>query len=155
MKKFIYMLIVSVLVTSSSLVFASKNNFQFQVSEYHTQRQSGQTLDMFVRYAMKDDVSYSQYPDYRELRKIAASYLEPSSELPANTYWEIVAAKIAENLMSRYPLSGVSVQLLVYPNDNGGISEPGFHGPIYTTGDVIPFNQSAVVSVNTKLKTHD
>jgi hypothetical protein len=34
----------------------------------------------------------------------------------------------------------------VYPNENGDIYEPGFHGPIYTVGDVIALNQ--VVSPN-------
>ena len=125
---------------TTSSAFAGKNNFQFQVSNYHTQRQAGQTLDVNVRYALKDEVDYSRYPDYRELRAIVINYLEPSETLPTNTFWEIIAAKIAEDLQSRYPtFSGVSVQMVVHPNEKGAISEPGFHGPIYTVGDVNPF----------------
>lgn len=150
MRRYIYFLVISIFIIGSTSVFASKNNFQFEMSGYHTQRQSGQTLDMYVRYAMKDNVSYSQYPDYRELRRIAASYLEPTPELPANVYWEIISEKIANDLMSRYPLSGVSVQLLVYPNESKDSFEPGFHGPIYTTGDVIPFNQVVQSEGNSK-----
>ena len=144
MKKLTSVFILSLLISSTALAFA-KNNFQFQINSYHTQRQGGQTLDVYVRYAMKDNVPYSQYPDYRDLRKITLVYLEPSKELPVNTYWEIIAAKIGNDLKLRYPLSGVSVQLLVSPNEHGNISEasfePGFHGPIYTKGDVIPLSQ--------------
>lgn len=146
MRNLIYLLIVSLSLATTSLAFASKNNFQFQINKYHTHRQSGQIIDLYVRYAMKDNVDYTQYPDYRELRKIAANYLEPTVNLPINTFWEIIAEKIGEDLMSRYPLAGISVQLLVYPDENGVISEPGFHGPIYTVGDVISLNQ--IVSPN-------
>lgn len=79
--------VIFILVTIlSAQAYASKNNFQFQIDQYHTTRQSGQTLDVNVRYAMKDNVSYDQYPDYRELRKIALKYLEPTADLPINTY---------------------------------------------------------------------
>lgn len=141
MNKVIQVIIVSVLLSVTSLAFASKNNFQFQVDGYHTKRQGGQTLNVYVRYALKDNADYSSYPDYRELRTIAMRYLEPTDKLPENTFWEIIAAKLGEELMSRYPFSGVSVQFLVHPNDGGAVYEPGFHGPIYTIGDVIPLTQ--------------
>ncbi len=99
---------------------------------------------MYVRYAMKDDADYSLYPDYRVLRSSVISYLEPSEKLPVNTFWEIIAANIGDELMSKYPFSGISVQMLVYPNENGTISEPGFHGPIYTVGDVTPLTDVVV-----------
>lgn len=153
MKKIIHLFIFSVLLTATSISFASKNNFQFQVSRYHTERQGGQTLDMYIRYAMKDGVDYSSYPDYRELRAIAMKYLEPTNTLPINTYWEVIAAKLGDDLMSKYPMSGISVQLLVYPNEKGDIYEPGFHGPIYTVGDVIPLTQVVVpAATNENLK---
>ncbi len=140
MKKKIYVVIASIILFASNLAFASQNNFQFQVKSYHTQRQSGQTLDLNIRYALKDEVKSSQYPDYRELREIALRYLEPTSSLPMNTYWEIIAKNIGDALMMAYPLSGISVQMLVY---DGGEAEPGLHGPIYTVGDVIPWNVSS------------
>lgn len=142
MKKLIQLVMVSLLLTTAPLSFAAKNNFQFQINNYHTQRQAGQTFDFYVRYAMKDDVDYTQYPDYRELRSIVMSYFEPTDALPINTYWEIIAAKLADDLMSRYPLAGISVQLLVHDNEKGTIAEPSDHGPIYTVGDVIPLNQT-------------
>jgi hypothetical protein len=144
MKKLIYLLFFSVLAITANISFAGKNNFQFQISEYHTQRQGGQILDLYIRYAMKEDVDYSKYPDYRELRKIAVKYLEPTDALPVNTYWEVIAAKLAKDLMSKYPISGISTQVLVYPNENGAIYEPGFHGPIYTEGDVVPLAQVVI-----------
>lgn len=150
MKKLIQLFIAITLISGSTWTFAGNNNFQFQISEYHTKRQAGQVLDVYVRYAMKDEVKYSQYPDYRELRKIAMKYLEPTADLPINTYWEIIAAKMSEELMASYPLSGVSIQMLVYPNEKGTIYEPGFHGPIFTVGDAIPFNNVVTPSAGIK-----
>ena len=137
-------MIFSLSLTLASFAFAGKMNFQFQISDYHTQRQAGQTLDVYVRYAIKDKVASSKYPDYRELRKIVISYLEPTASLPVNIFWEVIAAQLAEDLMSRYSFSGISVQILVHPNERGVIFEPGFHGPIYTVGDVIPLSQVVI-----------
>lgn len=144
MKKLFYVIIFSFLLTSANAVFASKMNFQFQISDYHTQRQAGQTLDVYVRYAIKNEADASTYPDYRELREVVIGYLEPTANLPVNVFWEIIAAQLAEDLMSRYSFSGISVQLLVHPNEKGVIFEPGFHGPIYTVGDVIPLSQVVI-----------
>lgn len=110
MKKLPQYILFAMLLVVTTLSFAAKNNFQFQIENYHTQRQSGQTFDFYIRYAMKDDVDYSKYPDYRELRNIAMSYFEPTEALPVNTYWEVIAATLADDLMSRYPLAGISVQ---------------------------------------------
>ncbi len=140
MKKILYLIIASILF-STTQIHASKNNFQFQINEYHTQRQSGQTLEVYIRYALKDTLNSDLYPDYKDLRKVALSYLEPTKEFPINTYWELIATAIGNELMKKFPLSGVSVQLLVHANETGEIYEPGFHGPIYTIGDVIPLNQ--------------
>lgn len=141
MKYLANLFVVLTLIVSATLAFASRNNFQFQINDYHTTRQAGQTIDVYIRYGMKDSVNYSQYPDYRELRKVVLGYLEPSNDLPANTFWEIIAEKMGNDLLVHYPLSGISVQILVHPNEEGNISEPGFHGPIYTAGDVIPLSQ--------------
>ncbi len=143
MKKLIHLFIFCMMLSIATISFAGvgKNNFQFQISEYHTQRQGGQTLDVYIRYAMKDNVDYSQYFDYRNLRENVLKYLEPSADLPANVFWEIIVAKLAEELRAKYSLAGISVQFLVYPNEKGAVYEPGFHGPIYTVGDVIPLTQ--------------
>ncbi len=141
MNKFFQIILISFVMITANMSYAAENNFQFQISNYHTQRQGGQTLDLNVRYTMKGEVDYSQYPDYRDLRNIALTYLEPCERLPTNVFWEVIAAKIGDDLMTRYPMAGISVQILVYPNENGVVSEPGFHGPIYTRGDVLPLNQ--------------
>lgn len=141
MNKFFQIILISFAMITVNKSDAAENNFQFQISHYHTQRQGGQTLDLNVRYTMKDEVDYSQYLDYRDLRNIALTYLEPSERLPTNIFWEVIAAKIGDDLMTRYPMAGISVQILVYPNENGIVSEPGFHGPIYTRGAVLPLNQ--------------
>lgn len=148
MNKFIQVIIILLVMTATSMVYAAKNSFQFQINSYHTQRQGGQTIDFYVRYTIKDDVDYSKYPDYRELRNIVLPYLEPSEQLPVNIFWEVIAAKIGDDLKSRYPMAGISVQLLVHPNESGSISEPGFHGPIYTVGDVVPLSQVVMPAYN-------
>lgn len=153
MKKITSLFIALALILGSSLAYASKNVFQFQINGYHTQRQSGQTLEIYVRYALKDSIEYSAFPDYLDLRKIVLTYLEPTKELPVNTYWEIIAAKIGDDLAAHFPLSGVSVQILVHGNETGEIYEPGFHGPIYTIGDVTPLSQ-IVTFTHKKMKHH-
>lgn len=144
MKKTIYALVVSILLTTTSFTFASSNNFQFQIKDYHTQRQAGQTLDVNIRYALRDDMDSSKYPDYRELREKAMRYLEPTSDLPVNTYWELIAKAIGDDLMRSYQLAGISVQISVHTNENGTISEPGLHGPIYTIGDINPLANNVI-----------
>jgi len=114
------------------------NLFQFQIQHYHTKRQAGQTLDVYVRYKLNKDLPHNQYPDYLALRKRVVKYLEPSKEFPENTYWEFIAEKIGNDLFQHFPIAGISVQLLVYPNEKGKIYEPGFHGPIYTKGNIPP-----------------
>lgn len=153
MKKIIYLVLILAFTMSGSFAYASKNVFQFQINRYHTQRQSGQTLEVYVRYALKDSVDYSAFPDYLALRKTVLTYLEPTKELPTNTYWEIIAAKIGDDLAAHFPLSGVSVQLLVHGNETGEIYEPGFHGPIYTIGDVTPLGQ--IVTFAHKKEKHN
>lgn len=136
------MLLLIFMLTVANISYAANNNFQFQISDYHTKRQGGQTIDVNVRYAIKDDVDYLKYPDYIKVREIVLTYLEPNQKFPVNTYWEILAANIGNDLLAQYPIfAGVSIQMIVYPNEKGAIPEPGFHGPIYTKGDVIPFSQ--------------
>jgi hypothetical protein len=113
-----------------------QTNFQFQIQQYATHRQGGQMLNVYIRYGLKSGLDKTQYPDYRDLRKVVMTYLEPSSDLPENTFWEIIAQKIGNQLYHQFPVAGVSVQLLVFPNESGQIYEPGFHGPIYTIGNI-------------------
>lgn len=115
-----------------------KNYFQFAISKYHTSRQSGQTVDIHVRYAYKKNLPTTKYPDYRILRTVVLHYMEPSDEFPADIYWEILATQIGRELMHNFPLQGVSVQLHVLDNPEG--NEPGDHGPTFTIGNIAPLD---------------
>lgn len=119
---------------------SERNYFQFSISKYHTTRQSGQIVDIYVRYAYKKDLATSKYPDYRILRTNLLKYMEPSEELPAHVFWEILATRMGKELMGDFPLSGVSVQLNVLDNPNPDSNEPGDHGPVFTMGDIAPLD---------------
>lgn len=117
-----------------------KNYFQFVIPKYHTSRQHGQTVNIFVRYAYKSNLPTSEYPDYRILRTKILTYMEPSDEFPAAVFWEILASKMAKELMQNFPLDGVSLQLSVLDNQNPDAYEPGDHGPIVTIGKIAPLD---------------
>ena len=149
-KKLFKKSVILVLIVQSSLVFAKmpikdvkheRNDFQFAIHQYHSSRQSGQVVNIYVKYAYQRNLPTTDYPDYRILRTKVLQYMEPTEELPTEVYWEIVATKIGKELMHDFPLAGVSVQLYVLDNPDGG--EPGDHGPIFTTGDIMPFKCTA------------
>ncbi|MCE0724250.1 MULTISPECIES: hypothetical protein [Legionella] len=117
-----------------------KNYFQFVIPEYHTNRQSGQTVNIYVRYAYKKKLPNNQYPDYRVLRTAVLKYMEPTVEFPAEVFWEILATAMGRDLMKNYPLDGVSIQLDVLDNQNPNSFEPGDHGPTFTVGDIEPLD---------------
>lgn len=118
-----------------------RNYFQFMVPKHHTVRQSGQVLNIYIRYAYKKDLPITEYPDYRLLRSKALNYMESSTELPEDVFWEIIAQQIGKDLMRNFPLAGISVQLEVLDNQNPDAYEPGDHGPIYTIGDISPLDR--------------
>lgn len=147
MKKFGRVLVLNVLLMVSTFGFSadvepthvvSHNYFQFQIQKYHTQRQTGQTLNVYVRYALKPGLPQTDYPDYIPMRQVVLNYLEPTDELPAHVFWEIIAQKIGDELYEKFPVEGISVQLMVYPSEEGHMYEPGYHGPIYTKGNINP-----------------
>lgn len=117
-----------------------KNYFQFVIPKYHTSRQSGQTVDIYVRYAYKENLPITKYPDYRLLRTKVLTYMEPSEELPMDIFWEIIATKMGKELMKNFPLSGVSIQLNVLDNQSADSYEPGDHGPTFTLGNIAPLD---------------
>lgn len=133
------------LLNCSNYAWAEKENnyFQFAIAHYHTTRQSGQELNVYVRYAYKNNLPYEQYFDYRVAREDILKYLEPSEEFPKEVFWEILATQMGKQLMSKYPLKGVSVQLEVLDNPNKDSFEPGDHGPIYTIGEIEPLSANS------------
>lgn len=140
--KFMCLVLFSCYLSSSCAmrVHDERNYFQFAIAKYQTSRQSGQTLNIYVRYAYKQGLPAKDYPDYRLLRKVVLQYMEPTDELPTDVYWEIIAAKLGKNLMQSFPLEGVSVQLEVLDNQNPNTFEPGDHGPIFTMGNIAPLD---------------
>lgn len=117
-----------------------RNEFQFAIAQYHTARQSGQTVNLYVKFAYKKDLPTTDYVDYRELRKDVLTYMEPTETYPMDTFWEILATKMGDELMEKYPLDGVSVHLEVMDNTDPNRFEPGDHGPTYTVGDITPLD---------------
>lgn len=141
-------LLVMVIVYYPPFSFASmsdedhneKNYFQFVIPKYNTSRQSGQTVNIYVRYAYKNNLPTNQYPDYRILRTAVLKYMEPSEEFPAEIFWEIIATEMGRDLMKDFPLDGVSIQLEVLDNQNPDSFEPGDHGPTFTVGNITPLD---------------
>jgi hypothetical protein len=129
---------VSLCAKSSHENRDEKNYFQFVIPKYHTTRQSGQTVNIYVRYAYQKNLPTSEYPDYRNLRTTILKYMEPSDKFPAEVFWEILATNMAKELMKDFPLAGVSIQLIVLDNQDPNTYEPGDHGPIVTIGKIAP-----------------
>ena len=117
-----------------------KNYFQFVIPKFYTKRQSGQTVNIYVKYAYKQDLPTKEYPDYRILRTKVLKYMEPSKEFPAEIFWEIIATHMGRELMKDFPLDGVSIQLTVLDNQDPNRYEPGDHGPIFTMGKITPLD---------------
>ncbi len=130
----------SLWAASTHPVMAERNYFHFAIPEYHTARQSGQTVNIHVKYAYKAGLPSAEYPDYRILRSRILKYMEPSDEFPADVYWEILAAQMGKELMNDFPLEGISIQLTVLDNPNPDSYEPGDHGPVYTAGNIEPLD---------------
>jgi hypothetical protein len=130
----------SLWATSTPVDSGEKNYFQFVIPKYHTERQSGQTVNIYVRYAYKKNLPTSEYPDYRLLRTKILSYMEPSDKLPSDVFWEIIASNMGKDLMKDFLLDGVSIQLIVLDNPNSNSYEPGDHGPIFTIGNIAPLD---------------
>jgi hypothetical protein len=117
-----------------------KNYFQFTIQNHHTTRQSGQVVNIYVRYAYKKGLPESEYFDYRIMRTKILKYMEPSDELPAGIFWEIIATKMGKELMHEFHLDGISIQLVVLDNPSPDANEPGDHGPTFTLGNIAPLN---------------
>lgn len=146
MKNLFKAIILLAIISHGSISFGASNDelkyehnyFQFVIPKYHTTRQSGQTVDIYVRYAYKKNLSPSDYPDYRKLRANVLKYMEPSGKFPENIFWEIIASNMGRELIKDFPLEGVSIQLIVHDNQTPKSYEPGAHGPIFTLGNILP-----------------
>ncbi len=131
---------ISLLANTNQQDLTERNYFQFMIPKYQTTRQSGQTVTLYVRYAYKKDLPSNKYLDYRIIRTKVLSYMEPTSEFPAEVFWEILATEIGKALMHDYPLEGVSIQITVFDNQDPNRFEPGNHGPVFTVGNIAPLD---------------
>ncbi|BDD11242.1 hypothetical protein FUAX_36740 [Fulvitalea axinellae] len=114
--------------------------FMFQVLNRKTQRQGGQKVNLFVKYKY-DSHNEKLYPDYRKVRTTCIKYIQPSEKLPKDEQWEIITRKMAREVMDKYPVKAISIQWQTFPNEKpegDALYEPGFHGSIYTIGDITP-----------------
>jgi hypothetical protein len=116
------------------------NHFQFVIPKYKTHRQGGQVVSIYVKYAYKSGLPTSEYFDYRVMREEILTYMEPNDAFPENTFWEPIATQIGRDIMAKYPLAGVSIFLEVMDNQNPNTYEPGDHGPVFTSGNITPFD---------------
>ena len=130
----------SLWATANQNINNERNDFYFAIPKYNTKRQGGQTVNIYVKFAYKKGLSTSEYVDYRIMRKEILQYMEPSIEFPAEIFWEIIATKMGKELIKKYPIEGVSVQLEVLDNPNPDTYEPGDHGPVFTIGTIEPIN---------------
>lgn len=118
-----------------------KNYFKFVISKIHTDRQNGQVLNIYVKYAYKKKLSANKYFDYIKMRNDVLAYMTPSKTLPIGVYWEVIAQDVAKKLFKKYPIEGLSIQFEVIGNDAPNRYEPGNHGPIYTIGVIEPLDK--------------
>lgn len=144
-KKIIFFLIISIgsanlWAISNKVLETEKIYFKFAISKYATKRQGGRTANIYVKFSYKHALPPEKYVDYRLMRADVLKYMEPTKELPAELYWEIIAAKIGRVLKNKYPLDGVSVQIEILDDKNPDNTEPGDHGPIVTLGDIEPID---------------
>lgn len=117
-----------------------RNYFQFVIPKYETQRQGGQKVTIYVRFAYNKELPSSKYVDYRVMREEVLKYMEPSEEFPSEVFWEVLATQIGRELIKNHPIEGVSVQLEVLDNQNPNAYEPGDHGPVFTSGNIEPLD---------------
>lgn len=113
-----------------NLVSIDTMKFQFDILNLKVPRQEGQTLDVFIKYQyLKDFDGF----DYKNLRSFVINVLE--STVDKNTYWEHLCLYMAHKAIKLFPqICGIKIEIIVFSNPDGIISEPGNHGPIYTFG---------------------
>jgi hypothetical protein len=156
MKKTIFGIVAAFLVAALALVggivigtsagtaradsshIADKRDFLFQVAGYKTKNQGGQTINLYFHYRYNDGIADTDIPNYVDLRTEALKYLN-GIDTTKNPYWETLDKTLCTQLKSDFPIEAISCQMQVYPDNRKGLPyEPGFHGTIYTIGDIEP-----------------
>lgn len=123
---------------NASAPTADRRDFMFQVVGYETQNQGGQTINLYFHYRYNDGIADADIPNYVDLRTEAFTYLD-GIDTSTNPYWETLDKTLCTQLKADFPIEAISCQMQVLPDDREGLPyEPGFHGTIYTIGDIAP-----------------
>jgi len=146
-----YLLIVALLIVAVGLwhhhitdkhwskkVPTVSRDFMFQVDNFYTKNQGGQTLTMYFHYRYNDGIQTADIPDYRDLRTEAIHYMN-TIDTSQNPYWETLTKNVCEDLKNKFPIEAISCQFQVAGDDRAGLpNEPGIHSSITTIGDITP-----------------
>ena len=117
---------------------APQEDFMFQVMNYRTANQGGQTINFYLHYRYRAGLPTSRYPNYEDIRRMLLTYMAHVNPRQ-NLFWEILNTQICSRIRRSFPLSAISCQFQVHPNHRPGLPyEPGWHNSIVTIGNIEP-----------------
>jgi hypothetical protein len=87
-----------------------KQDFIFQLANYTTARQKGKQLNVVVKYRYPQNVNSTTYIEYNKIRSIVLYYAEPTTDLPRDTYWELVNLALCKNISSMFNIDAVRLR---------------------------------------------
>lgn len=113
-----------------------QREFLFQVDNYVTKNQGGQTVTMYFHYRYNDGIAEDQIPDYRKLRASAIQFMD-TLDIVENPYWETITKNMCQRLKDNFPIEAISCQIQVASDRRQGLAnEPGVHSSITTIGEI-------------------
>ena len=122
--------------STSTSAQPDRRDFLFQINGVQTKNQGGQTMNMYFHYRYNDGIAENDIPNYIDLRTKALDFMG-KVDSAANPYWETLDKQLCTELKSSFPIEAISCQLQVYSDDRTGLPyEPGYHGTVYTIGDI-------------------
>lgn len=117
---------------------AESRDFMFEINNFYTKNQGGQTVNMYFHYRYNDGIQTADIPDYRELRNDVLDYMN-NLNISEEPYWETLTKTVCENLKNKYPIEAISCQFQVATDTHSGLpNEPGTHSSITTIGNIEP-----------------
>ena len=120
----------------------TRQDFHFVASYVNSTRQYGKCLQIVVNYRYpRGSYTDQSYIDYRDVRKLALHYAEPTDSMPIETQWELVNMAFVEATFAKWNITGISSQIQVMSSETPDIDEPGNHGSTVTHGDMEPLGE--------------